>query len=432
MPLDHVLNTFMSDKSAEITGACTSCGACVEICPVVPFAGIEQSEPKSIVDGVLDVLKNGGTLEGEAATWSHQCNGCGECIPACPEAINPRTMLMLANTASATEHTETPKLFRKMARAVRLMAAMQLAPEDYRKLLQPTPAHDVPVVFYVGCNPVRTPHLLFNAMYVLDALDVNYEVLGGPAACCGIIHTKWEGEVETGAKVTDSTVERFSSYTPDKVLSWCPSCQLHIGETLEGYRETNFDFDHVTKYMVERESDLARLFTTPVPMRVVLHAHEGMSDLGENVARILKLVPELEIVDIAWESGYTCGGSGADRSPALKAVRREDTLAKAQDPSVDALLSLYHGCHAQLISSAQEHGIQVISFTDILVRALGGTPRADVLEAGRMLKDWKKIAEQSQPSLSENGVEIDLDWLASLLPDLFSSSEFRGGLKAFD
>ena len=62
---------------------------------------------------------------------------------------------------------------------------MQLAPADLARLLQPPKPRSVPVVFYVGCNAVRTPHLLFNAMYVLDAVGVDYEVLGGPAACCG-------------------------------------------------------------------------------------------------------------------------------------------------------------------------------------------------------------------------------------------------------
>ncbi|MEC7648457.1 MAG: hypothetical protein VX900_08950 [Pseudomonadota bacterium] len=39
-----------------------------------------------------------------------------------------------------------------------------------------------------------------------------------------------------------------------------------------------------------------------------------MADLGENVARMLKRVPGLEVAGIPWEPGYTCGGIGADRS----------------------------------------------------------------------------------------------------------------------
>ena len=42
-------------------------------------------------------------------------------------------MLMLANTESAEHQSDTPILFRSVARAIRLMAAMQLAPADYRQ-----------------------------------------------------------------------------------------------------------------------------------------------------------------------------------------------------------------------------------------------------------------------------------------------------------
>jgi heterodisulfide reductase subunit D len=422
---------FMGDAAAEIAAACTSCGKCVEVCPVAPHAGLADADPALVVGGVLDVLRRGGELDGHSAAWAHQCDGCGRCIPACPEGINPRTMLMLANSASAETHTSTPQLFRKMARAIRLMAAMQLGPADMARLLQPPRTRDVPVIFYVGCNAVRTPHLLFNAMYVLDALDVDYEVLGGPSSCCGIIHTKWEGEAEAGSRVTDGTLRRFGDFQPDRVLSWCPSCQLHLGETLNGYRETAFAFDHVTKFMVEHEARLRGQYSTAVNMRVLLHAHEGMADLGENVARLLGAVPGLEIAGIAWESGYTCGGSGADRSPGLKAERRQATLDRAMRPGIDALVSLYHGCHIQLAATAEKGGPPVLNFTDILVRALGGTPREDALEGWRMAGDWQALVAQTTPMLRQNGIDIDPNWLAQMLPDVFAAKEFSGGLEAF-
>lgn len=426
-----LLTDFIAGEAARIAADCTACGACVEICPVAPHAGIAGVPPAETVGGVLQVLREGGSLDGAAAAWAHQCDGCGRCIPACPEGINPRTMLMLANSAAAASHTETPLLFRKMARAIRLMAAMQLAPADLARLLQPPKPRDVPVVFYVGCNAVRTPHLLFNAMYVLDAIGVDYEVLGGPAACCGIIHTKWEGEARAGGRVTDGTLARFGSYRPERVLSWCPSCQLHLGETLNGYRDTAFGFDHVTGFMVENEASLAGLYTAEVPLRVLLHAHDGMRDLGENVERLLRGVPGLQVVGTAWESGYTCGGSGADRSPGLKAERRAATMARLAEPDVDALVSLYHGCHGQLAAAAEAGGKPVINFTDLLVRALGGEPRKDALEGWRMAGEWQALARESMPMLQKNGMDPDPDWLAEVLPDVFAYKEFAGGLQAF-
>jgi len=425
------LADFVEDAAAGILNACTRCGRCVEVCPVVPYAGLAQSDPKQIVSGVLEALGGAVPLSGESMTWAHQCNGCGACIPACPEGVNPRQMIMLASTQHARHGSPTPQLFRKMSRAIRMMAAMQLVPEDLARLLQPPRSRNVDVVFYLGCNAIRTPHILFNAMYVLDALEVDYEVLGGPAACCGIIHSKWQGDLANGGTVTQGTLKRFGEFNPKKVLNWCPSCELHLGETIKGYREVEFDFDHISKYLVEREADLTARLTTPVPMRVLLHAHEGMAQLGENVGHLMRAIPGLTIVDTVLEPGYTCGGSGADRSPALKAHMRAETLRRAVDPGIDALVSLYHGCHTQLATEGHKHGFQVLNFTDLLVRALGGTPRQDALEAFRSIEDWREVARQAGPLLQANGIAMDIEALAAVLPEVLSSAEFRGGLQAF-
>jgi Fe-S oxidoreductase len=255
--------------------------------------------------------------------------------------------------------------------------------------------------------------------------------LGGPSSCCGVIHSKWEGDLKKGGQITEGSLQKFGNYQPKQVLNWCPSCELHLGETVKGYREMSFDFDHITKYLVESENKLVAKFVAPVEMKVMLHAHEGMTQLGDNVQRLMELIPGLTIVDVVREGGYTCGGSGVDRSPGLKAKGREETIRRAIELKVDAVVSLYHGCHMQLSNDGREHGFQVINFTDLLVRALGGEPRTDALESLSALNDWQQIALQASPSLIENGIHIDPNTLASLLPEIFSLAEFRGGLQNF-
>ena len=425
------LEAYLNQANTVYLDDCTRCGKCVEVCPVTPVAGIDANRSSEIVDEIVGLFDSGPLLDGDSKIWAHQCNGCGVCIPACPEDINPRRMLMLANTSESQVVSETPQLFRKMARAIRIMAAMQLAPPEFQKLTRNPRARDVPVVFYLGCNPIRTPHLLLNAMTILDALEIDYETVGGPGACCGIIHSKWEGEIDKADRVSDGTLTRFEEFTPEHVLSWCPSCVLHLGETIDGYRDTSFNFDHITQFMADRVLQLRDKFVRPVDRRVLLHIHDGMPGIGQNVVQLLADIPGLTIVEAVSEPGYTCGGSGADRSPNLKKIKRDETVARAEADDVDALVTLFHGCHGQLAKEEGRGKFEVLNWTDLVVEALGEIPHVDMNKRYRLQQDWDMVLDEGEIYLKANGVNMDRVWLKGLLPDIFAQSEFKGGLESF-
>lgn len=422
------LANFLNDEAAQIAASCTRCGKCVEICPVVPFGPKAGVPPQEVVAPVVAFLAEGRSMSEAASAWTAACNGCGACIPACPEAVNPRKMLMLAAAKQSAISSKTPELFRRMSRSIKIMIAMQLVPQEFARLFVPARPRPAAMVFYLGCNALRTPHLLFNTMYVLDALDTDYEVVGGPSACCGVISTKWEGAVPTGERVTNNTISRFEGFSPEKVLNWCPTCQLHLGETLEGYRKTSFSFDHVTAYLVSRFDDLRQRISRPVARRAVLHIHAGCIDVGRAVERLLRAIPELDLADTVVESGYTCGGSGCSKSPKLATLEHAALLDRVRETGADTLVTLYHGCHAIFAGAEREGSLEVLNFTDLLVEAIGGIPHQDMQKKYRLLDDWDIIVNEAQPYLKANGIEIDDDWLKRHGPDIFASAEFKGGL----
>lgn len=424
------LAEYLATETAALATACTACGKCVEVCPVVPAIELHGEMPESVTRSVRGMLAGRAPSPG-AAAWAHACNGCGECIPACPEGINPRKMLVLANTLRAREEGRTPELFRKMSRAIRLVAGMQLVPAEFARLLTPPRTRDAPVLFYVGCNPIRTPHLLFNTMVVLEAIGIDYEVVGGPGACCGIIQQKWEGDLATGERVTAGTLRRFEGFKPERVLTWCPSCQIHLGESLAGFRRTSFDLDHVTDFLVAHEARLRAKFTHPVRERVVLHAHIGLTEIGRNVAALLAAVPGLTLLETVWEPGYACGGSGCNRAPALAAREHARLLDRVRETRADILVTLYHGCHAAFVRAEKDDGVRVANFTELLAEALGSVPHEDRLKRYLLTDDLKLVVEEGLPYLRANGIDVAPDFLERILPELFALAEFRGGLQCF-
>ncbi len=425
------LANYFDSETAKVLGACTACGKCVEVCPVVPYAGLKDADPKTVAHGVVDFLAHRAPLAGVSATFAHACNGCGECIPACPEGVNPRKMLVLANTMHSGERNQTPQLFRKMSRAIRLMAGMQLLPAEFARVLNPPRRTQAEIVFYLGCNALRTPHLLFNAMYVLDALGADYEVVGGPGSCCGIVQSKWEGELGKGERMINATLTRFEGLSPEKVLSWCPSCNLHIGETLAGFRSTSFEFGHFTTYLSDHLDELRAKFIRPLPLKAVLHAHVGLADLGRNVTRVLSAIPGLELADTVLESGYTCGGSGCARAPEMMKKEHAQLIDRVRETGAGVLVTFYHNCHASFVRAESEGGFRVLNYTDLLVEALGAAPHDDVFKRLRLIDDWKMIVDEAEPYLRANGIDFDREFLEKILPDVFRMAEFTGGLDCF-
>ena len=91
------------------------------------LADITGEAPQNIVQGVLQTIRG---EQGAAASerWAQVCSGSGNCIPACPESINPRFMLALARVAmqrraSAEEqHAKGSAAFANMGRAVRVLS----------------------------------------------------------------------------------------------------------------------------------------------------------------------------------------------------------------------------------------------------------------------------------------------------------------------
>src|SRR5215472_11818082 len=73
--------TALAGRIEEMTDACTRCGKCVEACPTVKPAGIEDTAPQAVIGGVVDIL-GGGSGSEASRLWAQSCMLSGECVRA--------------------------------------------------------------------------------------------------------------------------------------------------------------------------------------------------------------------------------------------------------------------------------------------------------------------------------------------------------------
>ena len=221
---------------ARMLDACTQCGDCVRGCPMPDEASIDVSRPRGVMGSLARLLRGEETSDpvGTAERWADVCSGSGCCIDICQEGVNPRFLLAMVRRKKARKRPPAERRaagraqFQKMSRGVQVLSRLQLPPPLLEKLSPSShPKREVPadLVFYTGCNLLKTPHIGLLCLDVLDRLRVSYEVHGGPSSCCGILPMR-TGDENNALRQGARTLKRFTDSQAKEVLSWCPTCQM--------------------------------------------------------------------------------------------------------------------------------------------------------------------------------------------------------------
>lgn len=418
---------IMSDRSdafiesldrrvADIASACTACGACAEACPTLAVAGIDGSDSQSLTAGVRDVLRAGeGPADSEQ--WAKVCCGSGHCLTVCPEGINPRFMLTMARRALSQANPEPDRraagkaAFQKMSRGVRVLSRLSLPPELLEKLSprsHPERDEAPDMVFYTGCNMLKTPHIGLYCLDVLEALGVTYEVQGGPSACCGILPTR-PGDTALGGRQAFGTLDRMAAAKISQVLSWCPTCQIQLGETaIPAYKEitgANIDMTMFPVWLAGQLERLAPMMTRRVEKRVALFEYAGELGVMEAVRKLLAAVPGVEVVEIDTKAiGYT--GTALAPLGSYLSDTAEAALQDAKAAGVDTLLGIYHGDHRMFAGREADYPFQMANYMELIGESMGFA-REDRFKELKLMADADAVLAASADQVAKYGLAAE-------------------------
>jgi heterodisulfide reductase subunit D len=392
---------------------CTACGRCVEVCPMPGPAGLDAADAPGIAAGVLAILRGEAPAEA-SARWASVCSGSGHCIPACPHGVNPRFMLTMARLAMqrrsdvATRRKDGFARFTGMTAGVRVLSRMQLPPELLARFRpDDTDADDTApdVVFYTGCNLLKTPHIALLCFDIMDAMGLRYRVMGGPSHCCGVLQFR-AGDLATSGRIAYRTVERLGS-AGGRVLTWCPTCQVQLGEVvIPGQpQDDRLALTPFLRFLAERRDELRPLLRYPVHKRVGLHEHPGVAGIAEAAADILRMIPGLEFVDLAQPRvGYMCNTLNA--LPEFKREVHRTQLQAAADAGVTTLAGIYHACHRELCSHERDWPFEVVNFLELVGESMGLT-RPDLFKRLKLMQDVDAVLADAAPMIATHGLDLD-------------------------
>ena len=425
--------------AADAADRCTGCGKCFEACPTAREIGLDAGEAKARVGELSALTVNGGLAAEGLQKWLNACDGSARCSAACPEDINVRQWVTIAKMKALDAArprevgaTAAAGRFRHMAQAVRLLASMQLPSETLKRILQPAERRTAEILFYTGCNVLRTPHIVLNVMDILDALELDFDVVGGTAHCCGVYQFQ-EADLPTYERMGHRTFQRFGQSGASKVLTWCPTCTKNFDELEKDVEEPFFDLGHVSEFLAANLEALKERFVEQPKRRVVIHEHLGIGATVDSIRRLLGAVPNLELVELVQDSGfsYACGGQAAkfkDRERAIHRGLAEGAVAAG----ADTIVTMYHSCHRALAGAEAVYpSLRVVNFTDILAEALGRGGHPDYYRLYKAGGPMDEAVAAAARFLANNGVRIDEASVQSLTADIFDETGVAGSRDAF-
>jgi Fe-S oxidoreductase len=311
------------------------------------------------------------------------------------------------NTDATARRRDAFARFGAMTKGVRVLSRMQLPPELLSRFRADDADDDTPpdVVFYTGCNLLKTPHIALLCFDIMEALGVRYRVMGGPSHCCGVLQFR-AGDVTTSGRVAYRTLERLAGAVGGRALTWCPTCQVQLGEIVApGKTDTTLDLQPFLLFLAARLDDLRPLLTRRVEKRVGLHEHPGIAGVSEAARAILEAIPGLQFIDLAQPRvGYMC--NTLNPLPDFKREVHRTQLQAAADAGVTTLAGIYHNCHRELCSHERDWPFEVVNFLELVGESMGLT-RPDLFKRLSLMQDVDAVLADAAPTLQANQIDLD-------------------------
>jgi Fe-S oxidoreductase len=379
-------------------------------------AGIAEADPSETAGAIVDLITGGAGNEA-AIRWGEACSGSGYCIPACRHGINPRFMVQLARGYARLNAGKGPLAgrwgggFRTMSRGVRVLSRLQMPPETLARFApsRETRTNPPDVVFYTGCNVLKTPHIALLCLDILDLLQVDYEVMGGVGQCCGVYQYR-AGDFVANNKVAYATIDGLAAAGASTVLSWCPSCQVSIGEvSLPNYElqfgAKPFDLNPFLTFLANHADRLAGLMKRRVEKRVALHERPVFPEVIAAVKKLLSIIPGTELVEIDVPRVGTQANSLA-QLPKYKRELVQRELAAVADAGVTTLATIYHACHREICDAGEGRSFEIVNFMELLGEGLG-LDSEDSYKQLKLIGDIDEIIIETAPMIEANRLDLD-------------------------
>ena len=315
--------------------SCTECARCSTVCPATR-TGKPLSPMKIITDirtklyaETMNYDKTDdlvGGLISEEELWS--CTTCGACMEECPVLIehvptivDMRRHLVLSEGKPPAQANESLEKTKQSGNPWGFPQEDRLKWAESTDFKPPTlkDKNEVDILYWVGCagsyDP-RNQNIASNMLKILESANIDYAVLGKEETCTGDSARRL-GEEYLFETLAKQNIKTMNKYKFNKIVASCPHCMntiLHEYPDFGG----NYEVVHHTELIDELLATGKIQPITKTDKKITFHdpcylgRHNKVFDEPRN---ILKNVAEVEnIIEMkeSRESSMCCGAGGGN------------------------------------------------------------------------------------------------------------------------
>ncbi|MFN2490749.1 MAG: (Fe-S)-binding protein [Actinomycetota bacterium] len=289
----------------EVIWDCTTCGACVQACPV----NIEH------IDAIVDMRRN----------------------LVMSESRFPREM---QSALQSLETTGNPWGQPPQARLDWMKGGAGLQPLEIPHISE---ASDADVLLWVGCAGAfddRNKKVIYDFAKLMQLADVSFAVLGGDESCTGDPARRMGAE-HIYQMLAEQNIEQLERHGVRQIVTSCPHCFNTLFNEYPQFGG-NYEVVHHTEFLAELVRAGRLQPRDPMPKSVTYHDpcyNARHNDVWRGARRVIEAIPGTEYRELHRHGHATfCCGAGGGRmwmeermGKKMNMERTDEALASASD-----------------------------------------------------------------------------------------------------